>query len=176
VLIAIAIAAVITGLLAFGAARFSSVNGELSDIRGVRRVAGDFGAATLTYDYRDLKPFERRMRAHATGTFRRQLGEGGLEAIESLIKGLKSTSEATVKQIFVSELEDHSASAIVVVEAQARNGDAPPKKVDAAYLELQLVKAGGRWLIDGVSTLDLGRAVSGPGGTGNSTTTAPPSK
>jgi hypothetical protein len=175
VLVAIVAGALVTGLLAFVATRYSAVNSELSDIRAIRRVTGEFGAASLTYDYRDLGPFEKRMKAHATGTFRRQLGEG-LGGLETLIKQLKSRSEATVKQVFVSDVEESSASALVVVEARAQNGHEPPRTLDAAYIELQLVKVGSRWLIDGVSTLDLGQAISGAGTGTTTSTTGVPSK
>ena len=170
------VAAAVTGLFAFGATRYADTRGKLADIGAARSVAGDFGAATLTYDYRDLKPFERGMEAHATGTFKRQLTGGGLSALEALIKQLKSTSEATVKQVYVSEIGDHSVSALVVVEARAKNGDAPARTLDAAYIELQLVKVSGGWLIDGVSTLDLGQAASAPSVPGAPTATSVPPK
>lgn len=173
VLVAIAVGALLTGLVAWGATRYSNAQGKLDDVEAVRRVAGDFGAATLTYDHRDLRPFERRMKAHATGTFRRQL-QDGLDGLKSLITELRSQSVATVKQIYVSDLDDGSAAAIVVVEARAKNGDDPERTLEAAYIELQLLKVGKRWRIDGVSTLDLGGASSGPSVPGATTTTAPP--
>ncbi|HZN12876.1 MAG TPA: hypothetical protein VFB78_01300 [Acidimicrobiales bacterium] len=166
----IAALTVLTGVFAWGATKYSSVNGQLNDIEAIRRVAGEFGATTLTYDYKDLPSFDRRMRAHATGTFKRQLGEG-LPGLKTLITQLKSHSEATVKQVLVSDIDEHSASALVVVEAKAQNGDAPARTLDDAYIELQLVKAGKRWLIDGVSTLDLGQGSSGPAVPGVTTTT-----
>jgi hypothetical protein len=170
VLAGIAVLAILTGVIAWGATRYSSVKSDLDDVSAIRSVAGDFGAAALTYDYRDLKPFEARMKAHATGTFRRQLGDG-LAGLTALITGAKSSSEATVKQIYVGEVQDHAASAVVVVEARARNGDEAVRTLPAAYIELQLVEVGGRWLIDGVSTLDLGQAVSGASGAAGATTT-----
>lgn len=161
VVAAIVIGAVLTGFFAWGATRYAKTQGDLDDIEQVREVAGEFGATTLTYDYRDLAPFKRRMNAHATGTFRRQLQEG-LRGLETLITQLKSRSEATVKRIYVSEVDEHGASALVVVEARAQNGDDPPRTLEEAYIELQLVKVDGRWRIDGVSTLDLGQAATGP--------------
>ena len=172
IIVAIAVGALLTGLFAWGATKYSAAQRELDDVEAVRAVAGGFGAATLTYDYRDLRPFERRMNAPATGTFRRQLREG-LGGLETLIRQLKSRSEATVKQIYVSEIDDHTASALVVVEARAQNGDDPPRTLEAAYIELQLIKVGGHWRIDGVSTLDLGQASGGPAVPGVTTTTAP---
>ena len=120
------IGALLTGFFACGATRYSQTQGDLDDIERVRQVAGEFGAATLTYDYRDLAPFKRRMNAYATGTFRRQLQEG-LKGLETLITQLKSRSEATVKRIYVSEIDEHGASALVVVEARAQNGEDPPR-------------------------------------------------
>jgi hypothetical protein len=175
VVVAILAGTLLTGLFAFGATRYSAVHRQLDNIDGVRKVAGDFGAATLTYDYRDLKPFERRMRANATGSFKRQLTDG-LPGLEALITQLKSVSEATVKQVYVSDVEAHSASALVVVEARAKNGDAPERTLDAAYVELELVKAGGRWLVAGVSTLDLGQGSAAAALPNAGTTTTVPSK
>lgn len=172
---AIVLAALITFAFAFGATRYSAARSDLDDISAIRSVAGDFGAAALTYDYHDLAPFRRRMRAHATGTFKRQLSDG-LSGLETLITTARSQSEATVKQIYVSDVDGHSSSAIVVVEAKAKNGDAEARTLPAAYIELQLVKTGGRWLIDGVSSLDLGSAVPGASLPGTTTTTTAPSK
>lgn len=170
VLAAIVVLALITGVFAWGATKYSATQRELDDVDAVRNVAGQFGAAALTYDYRDLPSFERRMRAPATGTFRRQLQEG-LGGLEELIRQLRSQSEGTVKQIYVSDIDDDSAAALVVVEARAQNGDDPPRTLDAAYLELQLVKVDGRWRIDGVSTLDLGGGSANPPVPGVTTTT-----
>ncbi len=175
--IALAIAALVlvTGLVGWGAASYSRVNGELNDIEAIRRVAGEFGDAALTYDYRDLASFRQGMNAQATGTFRRQLRDG-LGGLEALITELKSRSEATVKEIYVSGVDDESASAIVVADARVQYGDAAPKTAPSVSIELQLVKVGGRWLIADVSTLDLGQAVSAPGAAETTTTTGEPSK
>jgi hypothetical protein len=176
VAIGIAVLTLATALAVWGGTKYAATARQLDDITSVRRVAGQFGAAALTYDYKDLKPFEQRMRANATGTFRRQLGDG-LTGLETLIREAKSQSEATVKQIYVGEVEAHAASAVVEVEARAKNGDAAVRTLPAAFIELQLVKAGGHWLIDGVSTLDLGQAVSGTSAGGTTTSTiAGPSK
>ena len=171
---AVAAVAVVTGLFAWSASRYSKVNGQLDDIAAIRQVAGGFGHAALTYDYRDLAPFRRGMTAQATGAFKKQLRDG-LTGLETLITGLKSRSQATVKDVYVSEVDDHSASAIVVADARVTYADGAPKTAPGVSIELQLVKVGGRWLISDVSTLDLGRAVTGdttpaPG----TTTTAPP--
>jgi hypothetical protein len=173
VVVALVVLTLLTGLFAWGATKYSSVNRQVNDVTDIRRVAGDFGSATLTYDYSDLTAFERRMRLHATGTFKRQLDEG-LKGLTTLITQLKSRSEATVKQVYVSDIEDRSASAVVVVEARAQNGDAAARTLDAAYIELQLVKVGKRWLIDGVSTLNLGSGGAAPAVPGAATTTTRP--
>jgi hypothetical protein len=65
---------------------------------------------------------------------------------------------------------------VVVVVARAKNGDAAARELPEAYLELQLVKTGGHWLIDGVSSLDLGQAVPGASLPGTNTTTTAPAK
>jgi hypothetical protein len=173
--LAVAALIVLTTAFGWGAARYSSVNRQLNDIEAIRRVAGGFGDAALTYDYRNLRPFRDGMNAQATGAFKRQLRDG-LGGLEALITELKSTSEATVKDIYVSEVNDHAASAIVVADARVQSGDTAPRTAPGVSIELQLVKVGRRWLIADVSTLDLGRAVSGAAAPGASTTTSQPSK
>jgi hypothetical protein len=175
ILAVIAAAAVLTGFFVWGATKYSNAQGELDDVAAIRRVAGDFGASALTYDYRDLVPFRRRMQAHATGTFKKQLGDG-LAGLETLIASAKSVSEGTVKEIYVADVDGTTSSAVVVVEARARNGDAAARTLPAAYIELQLVKTGGHWLIDGVSSLDLGQGSAASPLPGATTTTAVPSK
>jgi hypothetical protein len=169
VVLGVAALVLLTAGFGWGAARYARVNGQLSDVEAIRRVAGQFGDAALTYDYRDLRPFRAGMNAKATGGFKRQLRDG-LGGLEALITELKSTSEATVKEIYVSDVNNRAASAIVVADARVQSGDAAPRTAPGVSIELQLVKVGSHWLIADVSTLDLGRAVSG-GDTGASTTT-----
>jgi hypothetical protein len=175
VVLAIAALVLLTTAFGWGAARYGTVNRQLNDIEAIRRVAGGFGDAALTYDYRDLRPFRAGMNAQATGAFKRQLRDG-LGGLEALITELKSRSEATVKDIYVSEVNGNSASAIVVADARVQSGDAAARTAPGVSIELQLVKAGGHWLIADVSTLDLGRAVSGPAASEATTTTTQPSK
>ena len=171
----IAVAVVVTVVGAFAATRYADVNRQLADVRDARRVAGSFGAAALTWDYRDFKPYESRIKALAAGTFKRQFtdAQGGLE---SLLGTVQSQSEGTVKQIYVGEPDGRSVSALVVVDQRAQVKDGAPQTA-TSYLELSLVKQGSHWLVDGVCNLEFGgSALPGQLGStsGPTTTTVPP--
>ena len=78
-----------------------------------------------------------------------------------------------MKSVFVSEIEDDSASAIVVVDAVTRIGDKPPQDLPGSYLELALDKVDGRWKVADVKVLE-GGPVAAPAAAGAATSTTTP--
>ena len=132
---------------------------DRKDRQDVEEVAGRLATALSTYDYRDFEATKRRVLALSTGAFASEY-ERAVGALASLIDQTKATSEATAGDVFVGNLGDGKASAIVVIEIRASGVGGPRVSVDN-YVDLSLVKVEGEWKVDGVRNLNLGVAGGG---------------
>ena len=138
----------------------ANLSSKLDDERGGRRdveqVAGRFGQALTTYDYRKLDQFRRSVFGLSTGAFHKQFDDA-FPGLKELITTGKTVSRGTVKDVFVSDTADDTATAIVVV-SMAVNGTSGPRVAADSYVQLDLVKSSGRWRVDGVTNLNFTNA------------------
>jgi Mce-associated membrane protein len=133
---------------------------------GVEQVASRMTSALLTYDYRDLDKTKQAVLGLATGKFRTDYDQQ-FSGLSALFTSTKGQSTATVKDVFVSSIQDNTATAIVVYDERAQGTSGARLNVDL-YLRLSLVKVNGQWRVDDVSPLSV--APQGP----NAATPAPP--
>lgn len=172
------------GLVAF-AVLWNDARSEQSDVDEVRSVAGSFADRFLTLDSEDIDATKTAVLELSTGDFRRTYEEG-LETgvLEAILQLGRTRTETTVEEIFVGELDDRAAHVIVQTETVSRTvdpeGNPVPPRVLTFWLELDLVRQGGGWLVDGVRNLNFGASrapgnepVPGAGGTDAPTSTAP---
>lgn len=141
---------------------------ERRDRQAVEEVAGRLATALSTYDFRNFEATKQRVLDLSTGAFATEY-ERAVAALASLIDQTQATSQATAGDVFVGNLADGKASAIVVIEIRANGIGGPRVSVDN-YVDLSLVKVEGEWRVDGVRNLNLG--VSG-GGTATPPATGP---
>ena len=120
---------------------------------GVEQVASRMTSALLTYDYRDLDKTKRAVLALATGKFRTDYDQnfGGLSSLFTTTKG---ESTATVKDVFVSSINNNTATAIVVFDERTQGTSGQHLNTDL-YLRLSLVKVNGSWRVDDVTNLNF---------------------
>jgi len=120
---------------------------------GVEQVASRMTSALLTYDYRDLDKTKKAVLALATGKFRTDYDQnfGGLSSLFTTTKG---QSTATVKDVFVSSIDNNTATAIVVFDERTQGTSGQHLNVDL-YLRLSLVKVNGQWRVDDVTNLNF---------------------
>jgi hypothetical protein len=120
---------------------------------GVEQVASRMTSALLTYDYRDLDKTKKAVLALATGKFRTDYDQnfGGLSSLFTTTKG---QSTATVKDVFVSSIDNNTATAIVVFDERTQGTSGQHLNVDL-YLRLSLVKVNGKWRVDDVTNLNF---------------------
>ena len=138
---------------------------ERDDRLEIERVSGELATALLTYDFEDLDASRDRVLARSTGKFRKEYEEAFESGLRTLLTETRATSQGTVTDIYVSRIEDATASTIVVANAVA-DGTAGRRASLASYIQLDLVEVGGRWRVDGVTNLTFGRD------TGSSSATA----
>lgn len=169
-LIIAALAALSLGL-AVVAARISTTSdnttGRLDD---VRRTAGAMASAFLSYDYRRLPETKSRVLRLATGTFKKQYNEAFDGGLDTIYKNTKAVSTVRDLTIYVGDVTDREATALVEVTALV-SATAGRNRSQDYLLQFQLVHTSSGWLVDGVTDLSKGVvATVTPNATTTSTT------
>ena len=138
---------------------------------GVEQVASRFASAVLTYDYRNLDKTKQGVLALSTGKFHTDYEQnfGGLSALFTTTKG---QSTATVKDVFVSGIQNDTATAIVVLDERGQGTSGQRLNVDW-YLRLSLVKVKGNWRVDDLINLNFAGQGASPVPPQSTPTTAP---
>lgn len=172
VLLTAALFGLSVGLAVLAAFLANRLDAERDRDDDIREVAGQFTAAFLTYDFERLEQSKDRVLDLATGNFKRQYEKVFTGGLDVLLKETKARSEATVTDIYLGEVVDDTATAIVVADAKAE-GAAGSRRTIASYVRLELVKVGGRWRVDGVTNLDFGQGAGTGAGATTTTTTTP---
>jgi hypothetical protein len=155
----VAAAVLFVGVVAsavFGVSQRATLAAERRDRRDIQRVSGELATALLTYDYEDLDASRDRVLARATGKFRREYQEAFDSSLETLLTETKATSQGTVTDVFLGDIDAGTVSVIVVANAVA-DGAAGRRATLASYIQLDLVEVDGRWLVDGVTNLNFGQ-------------------
>ena len=129
---------------------------ERDDRKEIERVSGELATALLTYDYEDLEASRDRVLSRATGKFRKEYESAFESGLKTLLTETKATSKGTVTDIYLSDIQDSTASTIVVANAVA-DGTAGRRASLASYIQLDLVEVEGRWRVDGVTNLTFGQ-------------------
>lgn len=136
----------------------------------VRTTSAQFGTALLTYDFGKLDDTKKRVLSFATGAFRKQYEQAFSGGLDVILRETEAQSRVTNLDVFVGELEAHSASSIVVVDTVSE-GKSGTRRTLATYVRLELVRVGGRWKVDGVVNLNFGQPGEQPGAPEGSPTT-----
>lgn len=176
-----AVAAVAFAALAiFLAVVASSLQSRL-DERGderdeVRRVAGAFTESVLSYAYDDLDTNLERVLGLSTGSFATQY-EAAFPGLRELITVGRTRTVATVKEVYVADVERGRARAITVTDVSG-DGEGGPRSQLNSYILLDLVRTEDGWRVDGVTDLafDIATVLGGEDGPATSlptSTTAP---
>jgi Mce-associated membrane protein len=145
--------------------------GDRQDERAAAgKAAGQFGEALLTYDYKELNAARDRVLALATDRFGQEYTTDFVGALSEAIVKLQATSMATVRDVFLSDVQRDTARAIVTLDSEI-NSSAGTRRTTSSYLDMALVKQNGAWKIDSViSVAAMDQSTTPPGG---ATTTVP---
>ncbi|MEV0592196.1 hypothetical protein [Nonomuraea cavernae] len=118
----------------------------------VSGAAASFGQSLLSYDYQDLQTTRSTLMAQATGDFLTTYDEAFGGAMAQVIVKLKAVSRATVREVYLSDVDEATAHAIVVVDQQVNTAEAI-RSVTGSHLKVTLVKAKGVWKVQEVTVL-----------------------
>ena len=139
----------------------------------LRRSAGEFAETLVSYDFRDPEAHRDAVLEQSTGSFREQYDAAFDQGLGDLITDLEATSEGHVKEVFLTEVEDHQALAVVVLDVVTEGASGRNPLYDV-YIRLTLIEIDGEWMVDNVVDLSFGgQAVPGATGTGSTTTSVP---
>lgn len=139
-------------------------DGRLAD---VRRAAGTFGEALVSYDYKDPNAHRDAVLALSTGSFRDEYQDAFEQGLAEIITEVEAVSTGFAKDVYVSELGEADAQAIVVLDVEV-TGVAGPRTQRDLYIRLTFVEVGGEWRVDQVTDLNFDPARA----TSTTTTTA----
>ncbi|NUR87704.1 MAG: hypothetical protein HOY71_26775, partial [Nonomuraea sp.] len=108
--------------------------------------------ALLSYDYQDLQTTRSTLTAQATGDFLATYDAAFGGAMAQVIVKLKATSRATVREVYLADVDEATAHAIVVVDQQVNTAQAI-RSVKDSHLKITLVKQKGVWKVQDVTVL-----------------------
>ncbi|MFL6204757.1 MAG: hypothetical protein ACJ739_05355 [Acidimicrobiales bacterium] len=150
-------------------------DGGSDRVDAVREAAGTFGEALVTYDYHDPEAHRDGVLALSTGSFQQEYEDAFDAGLSKVITQVKAVSKGFAKDVYVSELGDADAQAIVVLDVEV-DGVAGPRTQRDLYVRLTFVEVDGTWKVDQVSDLnfDPGAGTSTTEGTTDGTSTTAP--
>ncbi len=129
---------------------------DLADTESTRRdiaaAAGAFGEALLTYDHEDLTTARDRVIALATDRFAEEYTAAFTGGLAEAITDLQATSDASVRDVYVTDVVDDSAKAVVTLDSEV-NSTAGTRRTINSYLDMTLLRVGGEWRIDSVTSV-----------------------
>jgi hypothetical protein len=135
----------------------------------VRRAAGTFGEALVSYDFHDPDAHRDRVLSLSTGSFRDEYQDAFDAGLAEVITEVEAVSKGTAKDVYVSEVGDADAQAIVVLDVDVTGVSGPRTQRDL-YIRLTLVEVQGEWKVDQVTDLNFD-----PGAATTTTSTVPES-
>lgn len=162
--------AVVFGLLAaiLGVVTARETNAtEGPPLKSLREAAGEVAQALFTYDYKDPEAHKERILALATGSFRSEYADAFDQGLGELITKVQATSEGFVKDVYVSEIDDERAQAVVVSDV-TRDGAGGERTLYDIYIQLTFVDVDGTWKVDQVTDLNFETEGAQPSATSTS--------
>jgi len=171
----ILIAAVAVAVVQMG--RVNDLEDDLDARTEVATAASRFGEVYLSYDFDDPERSGERVLELVSPDFAEDFETTRAPGIEELFSNLGTTTEATTTEVFVGDLTEDSARALVVVDVVANSDASGTQELTDLTFVLELVRVDGRWLVDNVVPApqpDLtGDGIDPPPGSTTTTTTAP---
>jgi Mce-associated membrane protein len=130
---------------------------KLADQRGAEQRRQDVLAAArqsalnfTSLDYRHYDRDSRNVLKGATGDFKKQFAAQTAQ-LTKLVAQNKSVSEGQVLEAGIVRSDARSARVLVVADSKVTNTAAPEGQARTYRLQLDLVRAGGRWLTSDVT-------------------------
>jgi hypothetical protein len=172
--------AVVFGIAAIGMGLLAAAGRDsgAGDRKEAFTLAGRFTETLFSYDYHDPASSRDRVLAMATGSFKDEYEQDFQELFGPKIAESQLQLSSVVDDLYLSQIDAGTASALVVVDIKSSARGAAPQLFGNLYLRLSLLKIEGTWKVDSVeyNVLSDTRIVAGdPAGGASTSTTAPAS-
>ncbi|MEU4549311.1 hypothetical protein [Nonomuraea dietziae] len=118
----------------------------------VSGAASAFATTLLSYDYKDLQTTRGQVIAMTAGNFLATYDEAFGGPMEQVIIKLEAVSKATVREVYLSEVDEVSAKALLSVDQQVTSKEAV-RNVLGTHLKLVMIKQKGVWKVSDVTVL-----------------------
>lgn len=178
-LVAFAVGAIaLLGLAAWSLLRANDLATQRDDRRAAASVAGRYATAIMSYDHRDLEGSLAAVTDLATQDEAENYQNAYFEELQPVVDELRARGRVHVRDVYVSEIDDGTATAVVNFDAVIRS-TIGTRRLTGSYVRIDLKKEGGEWKADELTFLattqeglDAPDGSSGAGA-GTSPTTAP---
>lgn len=147
-----------------------------ADREAVRDRAGRFGQALLSYDHTNLQAARNTVLSLASDDFAKTYDVAFTGGLEGVITKLKASAKATVRGVYLGEIdaEGASAKAVVVMDSEVRSS-AGTRRVLGSYLDMRLARQRGTWRITEVTSIGaVNESMTDPKGKPRDTTKGDP--
>ena len=118
----------------------------------VRARAAAFGEALLSYDHTKLQDARNRVLGLASDDFAKTYDEAFTGGLEGVITKLKANATATVRTVYLGEIESGTAKAVVVMDSEVKS-TAGTRRVLGSYLDMRLTRSGDDWKVTEVTSV-----------------------
>ncbi len=145
------------------------------DRQAAASVAGQFASATMSYDHRDLEGSLQAVTDLATAEYAETYQNAFFEELQPVVDELRARGRVHVRDVFISDLSDDTATAVVSFDAVIRS-TIGTRRLAGSYVRIDLKKQGGSWKADDLTflaTTQEGLDPAGGAGAGTTATTSP---
>jgi Mce-associated membrane protein len=142
--------------------------------RQISTVAGQFGRALLSYDHDHLDQARKQVTDLATTDFGRTYDVAFTGGLQDAITKLKADATADIRTVYLTGGTHGTAQAVVVMDSQVKS-TAGTRDVTGSYLQMDLVKQGGRWKVSAVNSIGAINETLNPGASSTPAPTPKPS-
>ncbi|QFG22335.1 hypothetical protein [Actinomadura sp. WMMB 499] len=132
--------------------RADQAAGEEVARAAVEKRAGEFGQALLSYDHEHLQDARNRVLALSSEDFAKTYDVAFTGGLEGVITKLKADASATVRAVYLGDVDESSARAIVVLDSEVRSS-AGTRRVLGSHLDMKLERKDGAWRVSEVTSI-----------------------
>ncbi|OLT11994.1 hypothetical protein BJF79_04160 [Actinomadura sp. CNU-125] len=118
----------------------------------VKEQAGEFGQALLSYDHEHLQDARNRVLSLASEDFAKTYDVAFTGGLEGVITKLKADASATVRAVYLGDVDESTARAIVVMDSEVRSS-AGTRRVLGSHLDMRLTLKDGQWRVTEVTSI-----------------------
>jgi Mce-associated membrane protein len=150
IVVVILIGAIVTAGLQWY--RADKADTRQQDRRQVGDSAGRFGQALLSYDHTRLQAARNKVLSLSSNDFAKTYDQAFTGGLEGIITKLKADATATVRTVYVGDVDGGNASAVVVMDSEVHS-TAGTRSVLGSYLDMKLTRSHGEWKVTEVTSI-----------------------